>query len=147
MFSNLKVNKNFKKYTTAVLVTSSVILSGCNIVPDNNFDSEYTSVIEDKTRLDVIVNFDNYDSLSQQDLIIFYDDNGNVLNATYSDDMKKEVTLYPSDIDNINISSKVLNTAFDLPNINNNETFDITIDYATKTYNVEIIKQSPEKVR
>lgn len=146
MFSNLKINiNNFKKkiiYTTAVLVMNSAILGGCSVITDNNTKTETNESVEDTSRLDITVNFNDYNYLSEKDLIVFYDGEGNIFNDTYSDEETKNVTIYPKDLDNIKVSSAILNTVIDLPAINDTETFDITFDYTTKTYDVEIIEKA-----
>lgn len=146
MISNLKVNiNNFKKkiiYTTTALVMGSTILSGCSVVNDKNKDELST----DKTyRLEITLNLDNYENLEEKDLLVVYDDNNTIYNATNVDNDIKTILVYPENLDNLNISSEVLDTSIDLPVINEDETYEVNIDYATKTYDVEIIEKQKDK--
>ena len=146
MISNLKVNtNNFKKkiiYTTTVLVMSSAILSGCSVV---NEESKEKASIDSSYRLEITLNLNDYDSLTTPDFLIVYDDNNTIYNATDGDSELKTIIVYPESLDNLNISSEALDTSIDLPSINEGETYEVDIDYATKTYGVEVIKQEQEK--
>lgn len=146
MISNLKVNtNNFKKkiiYTTTVLVMSSAILSGCSVVNDKNKDELST---DNTYRLEITLNLDNYENLEEKDLLVVYDDNNTIYNATNVDNDIKTILVYPESLDNLNISSEALDTSIDLPNITEDETYEVNIDYATKTYDVEIIEKQKDK--
>lgn len=146
MISNLKVNtNNFKKkiiYTTTVLVMSSAILSGCSVV---NEESKEKASIDSSYRLEITLNLNDYDSLTSPDFLIVYDDNNTIYNAADGDSELKTILVYPESLDNLNISSEALDTSIDLPSINEGETYEVDIDYATKTYGVEVIKQEQEK--
>lgn len=146
MISNLKVNiNNFKKkiiYTTTALVMGSTILSGCSVVNDKNKDELST---DNTYRLEITLNLDNYENLEEKDLLVVYDDNNTIYNATNVDNDIKTILVYPENLDNLNISSEVLDTSIDLPVINEDETYEVNIDYATKTYDVEIIEKQKDK--
>lgn len=146
MISNLKVNtNNFKKkiiYTTTVLVMSSAILSGCSVV---NEESKEKASIDSSYRLEITLNLNDYESLATPDFFIVYDDNNTIYNAADGDSELKTILVYPESLDNLNISSEALDTSIDLPSINEGETYEVDIDYATKTYGVEVIKQEQEK--
>lgn len=146
MITNLKVNiNNFKKkiiYTTTALVMGSTILSGCSVVNEKNKDEITTN---ETYRLEINLNFENYQNLGENDFLIVYDDNNIIYNATNVDNDVKTILLYPEKLDNLNISSEVLDTSIDLPVINDEETYEVTIDYATKTYDVEIIEKQKDK--
>ena len=146
MISNLKVNtNNFKKkiiYTTTVLVMSSAILSGCSVV---NEESKEKASIDSSYRLEITLNLNDYESLATPDFFIVYDDNNTIYNAADGDSEVKTILVYPESLDNLNISSEALDTSIDLPGINEGETYEVDIDYATKTYGVEVIKQEQEK--
>lgn len=146
MFKNIKVRDNFRKkfaMATLVLVTSSTVLSGCRVVNDNN--EEIENVEKEYYNIDVNINFDNYNLLDENDLVIFFDDEGNIYNGTYSDDNAKELTLYTETLDNIKLGSDTLNTVIDLPSISLDDSYDITIDYATMTYDVKVVEQKMGK--
>ena len=146
MISNLKVNtNNFKKkiiYTTTVLVMSSAILSGCSVV---NEKSKWEASIDSSYRLEITLKLNDYESLATPDFFIVYDDNNTIYNAADGDSEVKTILVYPESLDNLNISSEALDTSIDLPGINEGETYEVDIDYATKTYGVEVIKQEQEK--
>lgn len=146
MISNLKVNtNNFKKkiiYTTTVLVMSSAILSGCSVV---NEESKGKASIDSSYRLEITLNLNDYDSLTTPDFLIVYDDNNTIYNATNADNDIKTILVYPESLDNLNISSEALDTSIDLPNITEDETYEVNIDYATKTYDIEVIEKQRDK--
>lgn len=146
MITNLKVNtNNFKKkiiYTTTVLVMSSAILSGCSVV---NKESKEKTSIDSLYRLEITLNLNDYDSLTTPDVLIVYDDNNTIYNATNADNDIKTILVYPENLDNLNISSEALDTSIDLPNINEGETYEVNIDYATKTYDIEVIEKQKDK--
>ena len=146
MINNLKVNiNNFKKkiiYTTTALVMGSTILSGCSVVNDKNKDELST---DNTYRLEITLNLDNYENLEEKDLLVVYDDNNTIYNATNVDNGIKTILVYPENLDNLNISSEALDTSIDLPVINEDETYEVNIDYATKTYDIEIIEKQKDK--
>lgn len=147
----LKVNvDNFKKkliYTTAVLITGSM-LSGCSVVTDNFRDSNKNNkestndiAIEEPTCLKVDVNFYGGEFLAEEDLIIFFDTDGNIFNTTYSDKDSKEVLIFPKNLDNCKVKSCALDTFINLPSITEDQSWEITFDYYNKSYNVEVIEK------
>ena len=121
---------------------SSAILSGCSVV---NEESKEKASIDSSYRLEITLNLNDYESLATPDFFIVYDDNNTIYNAADGDSEVKTILVYPESLDNLNISSEALDTSIDLPGINEGETYEVDIDYATKTYGVEVIKQEQEK--
>ena len=154
MLSNLKIyTNNFKKklmYTTAVLVIGSSVLSGCSVLNEEKTDEASK---DDPYKLEITLNINGYEDLSDKDLLIVYDDNNTIYNAVDvdvdadadADNDIKTILVYPESLGNLNISSDVLDTSIDLPSITNDETYEVNIDYDTKTYDVEVVEKQEEK--
>lgn len=150
MISNLKVNtNNFKKkiiYTTVALIMSSSVLSGCSVVNEEQTKNNNEEIVENDTYcIEITLKLNDYESLATPDFFVVYDDNNTIYNAADGDSEVKTILVYPESLDNLNISSEALDTSIDLPGINEGETYEVDIDYATKTYGVEVIKQEQEK--
>lgn len=150
MLRNLKVNtNNFKKkiiYTTVALIMSSSVLSGCSVVNEEQTKNNNEEIAENDTYcIEITLKLNDYESLATPDFFIVYDDNNTIYNAADGDSELKTILVYPESLDNLNISSEALDTSIDLPSINEGETYEVDIDYATKTYGVEVIKQEQEK--
>ena len=150
MLRNLKVNtNNFKKkiiYTTVALIMSSSVLSGCSVVNEEQTKNNNEEIAENDTYcIEITLKLNDYESLATPDFFIVYDDNNTIYNAADGDSELKAILVYPESLDNLNISSEALDTSIDLPSINEGETYEVDIDYATKTYGVEVIKQEQEK--
>ena len=150
MISNLKVNtNNFKKkiiYTTVALIMSSSVLSGCSVVNEDQTKNNNEEIVENDTYcIKITLKLNDYESLATPDFFIVYDDNNTIYNAADGDSEVKTILVYPESLDNLNISSEALDTSIDLPGINEGETYEVDIYYATKTYGVEVIKQEQEK--
>lgn len=150
MITNLKVNtNNFKKkiiYTTVALIMSSSVLSGCSVVNEEQTKNNNEEIVENDTYcIEITLKLNDYESLATPDFFIVYDDNNTIYNAADGDSEVKTILVYPESLDNLNISSEALDTSIDLPGINEGETYEVDIDYATKTYGVEVIKQEQEK--
>ena len=150
MIRNLNVNtKEFKKkmkYMTLALVMSSTVLSGCSVVKEDVSDDNKENTVEtDSYNLKITLNLNDYESLASPDLLIFYDDDNNIYNATDGDSKVKIVNIEPLCLDNLNIVSEALDTSIDLPSIDEDETYEVNIDYATKTYSVDVIDKQLDK--
>ena len=140
----IKVNvMNFKKkiiYTTAILVTSS-LLSGCvNFKETKEEYKDVNNVIENNyDGVNVKVNFSYEELLNEEDLIIFFFFQGNIFNTINSGESSNEVLIFPNSLDNCKVKSTYLDTIIDLPSINKDQTWIITFDYSNKTYDVSTV--------
>lgn len=90
--------------------------------------------------VEVKVDFINRDVLSEEDLIIFFDDAGNIFNVAHSDSDSCKVPIFPEKYDNCKCRSKIMDITIELPEIDYDETWHITLDYEIKTYQVEVEK-------
>lgn len=96
--------------------------------------------------VEVKVDFINRDVLPEEDLIIFFDDNGNIFNTAYSDSDSCKVLIFPEKYDNCKCRSKIMDVTIELPEIDYDETWHITLDYEIKTYQVEVEKTGTERL-
>lgn len=89
------------------------------------------------------VNFIGAEVLDEPDTIMFYDSKGNIFNAVYSDDGEQIIApigIY--DLNDVLVSSVELELEFWLPGITKDQSWEITFDYYTRSYNVKIIDQA-----
>lgn len=110
-------------------------------------DDEDNSTAQLSFFVEVSVDFLNRDSLTEDDLIIFFDDDGHIFNCAESDSDSCIVPIIPKKADNCNFTSRSLDISVELPEINYDETWHITIDYKTATYQVEVEKAEVERLQ
>lgn len=114
-------------------------------------DMEYLEDEDDSTAhlsfcVEVSVDFLNRDSLTEDDLIIFFDDGGYIFNCAESDSDSCIVPINLEKMDNCNFISRIMDMSVKLPEINYDETWHITIDYKAATYQVEVEKTGKERL-
>lgn len=147
MVNNLKINKQaFKKKVFSLCIGLSVLglsLTGCginNITVDN---SQNTQIIEEeRDSYPVRIEFNNFTKeIAEDELITFYNDNGEIYNGIGIDeDGKVETNLF---IDECKIVSHTLNQKVQLPKTDEEHTIVIEIDYITS--NISTSLESLEK--
>ena len=146
----VKVNvENFKKkliYTTAALMTGAM-LSGCNAIIDNSDNihkipqENNKNYTDDTIETTILVNFTGTEFIEEPDLIVFYDKEGNIYNIAYSDEGTQLISIEPTDSKDVRFSSNILDAVDVLPEITEDQNWEITFDYYNKKYDIEVIEK------